>query len=174
MRVIAGYLGGRQFQSPRGQRTHPMSDKARGALFNALGDINNLTVLDPFAGSGALSFEAVSRGAKKAVAIDKDRNAQNAIEANTKQLGLSGKVKLVKASARAWLSTTADKFDLVFMDPPYDDIQTNLMIELAERSTMMVVLSLPPTASVNLSGGFEQIAVKVYGDSQLVFYKRIP
>ena len=72
MRIIAGYLGGRQFNSPRSNRTHPMSDKARGGLFNALGDISGLTVLDAFAGSGALSFEAISRGAESVIAVDID------------------------------------------------------------------------------------------------------
>ena len=69
MRVIAGRLGGRLFDSPHTRRTHPMSDKARGALFNMLGDIEGMHVLDPFAGTGALSFEAISRGAASALAI---------------------------------------------------------------------------------------------------------
>jgi 16S rRNA (guanine966-N2)-methyltransferase len=75
MRVIAGFLGGRNFDSPGGHRTHPMSDKVRGAVFGVLGDIKGLSVLDAFAGSGALSIEAVSRGAKYAVAIDVDKRA---------------------------------------------------------------------------------------------------
>ena len=70
MRVIAGRLGGRNFDSPKTQRTHPMSDKVRGALFNALGDLGGLTVLDAFAGSGACSLEAASRGATEVLAID--------------------------------------------------------------------------------------------------------
>jgi 16S rRNA (guanine966-N2)-methyltransferase len=82
MRIIAGRLGGRHFASPQGRRTHPMSDKMRGALFNALGDIDGLSVLDAFAGSGALAFEAVSRGAGHAVAIDVDKSAQRAIAEN--------------------------------------------------------------------------------------------
>src|ERR1700756_1715958 len=104
MRIIAGRLGGRRFASPRGHRTHPMSDKMRGALFNSLGELAGLSVLDAFAGSGALAFEAVSRGAKGAVAIDLDRSAQQAIAANITALGLQDQVKLVRASAGAWLS----------------------------------------------------------------------
>jgi len=70
VRIIAGYLSGRQFNSPRSNRTHPMSDKARGGLFNSLGDISGLSLLDAFAGSGALSFEAISRGTASSVAVD--------------------------------------------------------------------------------------------------------
>jgi 16S rRNA (guanine966-N2)-methyltransferase len=78
VRIIAGSLKGRTFSEPHGHRTHPMSEKVRGALFNALGDIEGLTFLDAFAGSGALSFEAASRGAKSVIAIDKDGPAYSA------------------------------------------------------------------------------------------------
>src|SRR4051812_42000237 len=113
MRVIAGGLSGRQFTSPRGRRTHPMSDKMRGALFNTLGDIGGLTILDAFAGSGAIGFEAISRGASRATAIDSDRGAQRAIAENVNKLGLGSQVKLIKTSAASWLRTTKDQFDVV-------------------------------------------------------------
>ena len=71
MRVIAGRLRGRQFKSPPGRRSHPMSEKMRGALFNVLGDIEGLTLLDAFSGSGAISFEAISRGARSVQAVEK-------------------------------------------------------------------------------------------------------
>ena len=175
MRIIAGQLGGRQFQSPRGHRTHPMSDKAKGALFNALGDITGLTILDAFAGSGALSFEAVSRGAAHATAIDSDKSAQRTIAENIKKLNLNNQVKLITATANAWLSTTTQQFDIVLCDPPYDDLQTNLLLKLAERAKPggLVVLSLPPAADIKLSNQYELLSSKSYGDNQLVFYRRI-
>jgi len=175
MRVIAGRLGGRQFASPHGHRTHPMSDKGRGALFNTLGDIEGLTVLDAFAGSGALSFEAVSRGAAQATAIERDRSAQLTIAENIKTLGLAGQVKLVKAPANSWLSTTSEEFDLVLLDPPFEDLQLGLLARLAERTLPggVAVFSLPPNAEVQLPDQFEHLATKKYGDNQLVFYRRI-
>jgi 16S rRNA (guanine966-N2)-methyltransferase len=175
MRIIAGSLGGRQFASPPGRRTHPMSDKGRGALFNVLGDIAGLSVLDAFAGSGALSFEAISRGAARATAIDKDRNAQNTISANIKELGLKRQIKPIRASASAWLGTTDDRFDLVLLDPPFEELQPELLARLARRSKIsgLTVLSLPPGAAVNLGGSFELLINKAYGDNQLVFYRRI-
>lgn len=174
MRVIAGRLGGRQFNSPNGHRTHPMSDKGRNALFNALGDIEGLTVLDAFAGSGALSFEAISRGAAHATAIDRDRNAHAAVASNIKELGLTRQVKLIKAPAASWLTTTDDRFDLVLLDPPFEELQTELMYRLADRTKSggLAVFSLPPNANVYLQEEFELVNTKSYGDNQLVFYRR--
>src|SRR3954465_12488188 len=97
MRIIAGQLKGQQFQAPHGHKTHPMSDKVRGALFNVLGDIEGLTFLDAFAGSGALAFEAASRGAKAVTAIDRDSSAHKILEQNAKELGLKS-VKIIKAN----------------------------------------------------------------------------
>ncbi len=175
MRIIAGRLGGRQFSSPKGHRTHPMSDKGRGALFNALGDIEGLTILDAFAGSGALSFEAVSRGAAHSTAIERDRSAQITIDANIKELGLASKVKPIKANAAGWLSTTDESFDLVILDPPFEDLQPNLLLRLAARTLPggTVVLSLPPDGDVRLpESAFQYLATKSYGDNQLVFYRK--
>ena len=175
MRIIAGRLGGRNFASPRGHRTHPMSDKIRGALFNALGDIDGLSVLDAFAGSGALSYEAISRGAASALAIDSDQSAQQAIAGNVASLGLSNQIKLIKASATAWLSTTDENFDIVLCDPPYDDPQLKLLERLAERTKPngLAVFSLPPSVKLDLSDSYELLQTKDYGDARLVFYRRL-
>jgi 16S rRNA (guanine966-N2)-methyltransferase len=171
MRIIAGSLGGCHFDSPNGHRTHPMSDKIRGALFNALGDIDGLTVLDAFAGSGALSFEAISRGATRATAIDNDRNAVKTLRENVTNLGLQ-QVKIISAAAGAWLTTTDETFDIVLADPPYDNVQPQLLKRLSERATNLFVASLPPKAELELGEEFELITSKNYGDAQLVFYRR--
>jgi 16S rRNA (guanine966-N2)-methyltransferase len=175
MRIIAGSLGGRQFASPHGNRTHPMSDKVRGALFNALGDISGLRVLDAFAGTGALSYEAISRGAADAVAIDNDKHAQRTLTENVRNLGLQKQVQVIKASAAAWLSTTDEYFDIVFCDPPYDDLQVSSMQKLAEqvKKDGLLVLSLPPGHEYAFGDAFEHVQTKHYGDATLVFYRRI-
>jgi 16S rRNA (guanine966-N2)-methyltransferase len=161
MRIIAGRLGGRVFDSPGSHRTHPMSDKARGALFNILGDVTGLTVLDAFAGSGALSFEAVSRGAAHALAIESDKTAQRTIQRNIETLGLGTAVRLISATANGWLATAAPTtFDIVLCDPPYDDLQTNLITRLAQRvaANGLLVLSWPGNANVPQFAGFELAA----------------
>lgn len=177
MRIVAGSLGGRVFDSPKSPRTHPMSERVRGALFNALGDLSGLTVLDAFAGSGALSFEAVSRGAKSAVAIESDRSAQKVITENIQSLGLESQVQLIKATTNAWLTTSSDDlFDIILCDPPYDDLQSNLLERLAERAKPggTIVLSLPPKADIALPPStFHLLSSKSYGDAKLAFYRRI-
>lgn len=175
MRVIAGALGGRTFDSPHSFKTHPMSDKVRGALFNILGDIQGLTVLDAFAGSGALGFEAISRGAVSVVAIDSDRTAQRVIAANSKALGMYRKLTLVKASANAWLQTNADaSFDIVLCDPPYNDLQSSLLARLAScvKPGGLLVLSWPGTETEPEFDGLQKVMHRNYGDAELIFFER--
>ena len=178
VRVIAGSLGGRNFDAPdNGRKTHPMSEKARGAIFNALGDIQGLTVFDPFAGSGALSIEALSRGARSALALDVDRHAYDAILKNIKSLGLRNSVKATKVAAGAWSDNNLDAvFDLVLLDPPFHDIQTDLLEKLANHTKPggILVLSLPPNLAPELlSSLYVPLSTKNYGDIQLVFFRRI-
>jgi 16S rRNA (guanine966-N2)-methyltransferase len=154
-----------------------MSDKARGGLFNILGDIGGLRVLDAFAGSGALAFEAVSRGAGHAIAIDDDRAAQRVITANIKTLGIDKDVRLISATANAWNNTAAPTtFDIVLCDPPYDDLQVNVIRELAEDRVAaggLLVLSWPGSQDIPTFDGFEQAAHRSYGDMQLAFYRKL-
>jgi 16S rRNA (guanine966-N2)-methyltransferase len=176
MRIIAGWLGGRNFQSPHGHRTHPMSDKMRGAIFGTLGDIKGLTVLDVFAGSGALGLEALSRGARSAVAIEVDKGAHATIQQNAHDLGLDERLKATRTFFNAWSARNQRQiFDLVFADPPYDEIPYRdlkfLPRHLAAGGTL--VLSWPGKARLEVFDGLEIVKNKHYGDAQLVFYQRI-
>jgi 16S rRNA (guanine966-N2)-methyltransferase len=175
MRIIAGKLGGRYFESPKGHRTHPMSDKVRGALFSMLGDIEELTLLDAFAGSGAISFEAISRGASKALAIDSDKKAQSTIEKNIKSLRLDSRVKLVRAYANAWSNRHPDeKFDIVVCDPPYDQLEFTILDKTARhlKHNGLYVLSWPGRYEIPPIKDLELVTHKSYGDAQLAFYKK--
>jgi 16S rRNA (guanine966-N2)-methyltransferase len=177
MRVIAGHLKGREFKSPHGHKTHPMSDKVKGALFNVLGDIEGLTILDAFAGSGALAFEAVSRGAKSVVAIDADSSAHSTLEQNVKYLKIGIQVKVVRANTGGWsIHNMEKKFDILLLDPPYDDLQENLLAKLIKRHVKpggLAILSSPGKESPPKFDKTEIAAQKVYGDVQLVFYRKI-
>lgn len=176
MRVVAGRLGGRIFDSPHTRRTHPMSEKARGAIFNALGDIEGLTVLDAYAGSGALSIEAVSRGAVSVLAIDIDVEAVKSIAANVSALELEDHITVRRKNISGWSRNNTDKtFDIVLADPPYNDIRPNVIERLTAHvaSDGVFVLSWPGGENVRDFNGFTIAATKDMGDIQLVFYKRI-
>ena len=176
MRVIAGFLGGRNFNSPRGHRTHPMSDKMRGAIFGVLGDIKGLTVLDAFAGSGALSFEAISRGAKHSIAIEVDKKAHSCIQENIETLGLEDRVKAIRAFANAWSTRhQAMLFDIILLDPPYDNVPYRDLKHMPRHlnNTGVLVLSWPGKAENHRFENLEVVQEKTFGDSKLVFYKKI-
>lgn len=176
MRVISGNLGGRVFDSPRGHRTHPMSDKARGGLFSVLGDIEGLSILDAYSGSGALAIEAISRGAASAVAIDSDKPAHDAITANIKVLGIDDKVKATKAFIRSWSSRNEDKvFDIVTADPPYDDLDMKDIARLFKHVATggILVLSCPASMKLPAFEDSELLKAKNYGDAQLAFYRKL-
>jgi len=178
MRIITGKLGGQQFSFPDNSRTHPMSEKVRGGMFNALGDITGLTLLDAFAGSGAISFEAISRGAKSVIAIEIDKKAHASIQANIKQLLKYGTtfIKVIRANASTWSDNNQNqKFDVVICDPPYDVIKPELLKKLANHAKTggVVVFSLPPNDTFNLTNDYQLLTTKDYGDATLVFYRKI-
>lgn len=173
MRIIAGQLGGRSFEPPSNTNTHPMGDKVRGALFNILGDIEGLSVLDAFAGSGALSFEALSRGAAAAVALENDHAAYQTIMKNRQALALGERLMVHKISGQTWLQKYPEVcFDLVLCDPPYEDTQLPLLRLLAERlaDNGVLVISWPAGSEVPEFSGLKKVAHRSYGDAQLLFF----
>jgi 16S rRNA (guanine966-N2)-methyltransferase len=176
MRIIAGELKGRQFEALKGHKTHPMSEKMRGAIFSALGDISELKVLDAFSGSGALSFEAISRGAKEAVALEIDKKAKKLIELNAKNSHLTSKVKVIRANASSWSDNNLDQtFDLIICDPPYDNLQINLLKKLTKhlKKSGIYVLSWPGDKPAPEFELLENIKEKNYSDATLLFYKKL-
>lgn len=175
MRVIAGFLGGRIFEAPSGHKTHPMSEKMRGAIFGALGDIKGLAVLDAFAGSGALAIESVSRGAKYVQAIEVDPTAYRVALKNVVDLGIEERVKVTKAYAGAWSTRHQETtFDVVLLDPPYDKIPYRDLKRMPRHVAEdgVLVLSWPGKVDALHFEGLEIVLHKEYGDSQLIFYKR--
>jgi len=173
--MIAGKYGGRTFQSPKTFNTHPMSDKIRGAVFNMLGDIEGLTVLDAFAGSGALGFEAVSRGAEQALLIELDKDAFLTIKRNIELLGLEGCVTAIRANIKGWSNNhPAQTFDIVVCDPPYDAVLELLIHKIARhvRENGVLVVSWPTHEPIPVIPGMEPLRHKTYGNATLVVYRR--
>ena len=119
VRIIAGRLRGRRIRVPARPGVRPTPDRVRETLFNWLGQwLDGLACLDLFAGSGALGFEAASRGAARVVMVEQDREAFRALE-RARELLASPQVELVYGDAFAYLARSGERFDLVFLDPPF-------------------------------------------------------
>ncbi len=129
LRIIAGDLGGRFIDAPRGRRTRPTAERVREAWFSALaGDVDGARVADLYAGSGALGIEALSRGAAHVHFVESDRRAVALLRRNVATLDLSGRSQVVRDDAIAWVARRDTPggaagpgalLDLVFADPPY-------------------------------------------------------
>ena len=125
MRVIAGSARGRRLDAPRGRLVRPTADRVKEALFSILGsrvDLEGATLLDVFAGSGALGIEALSRGAAAVTFVEQEAAARRALSANLARCGLVERARILgqpAATALARLADDAACFDGVLMDPPY-------------------------------------------------------
>ena len=118
MRIIAGANRGARIFAPRGEETRPTSDRVREAAFNLIGPVEAATVLDLFAGSGAMGLEALSRGAAAATFVENDRDACRTIDRNLEKLGLTGAAVLQRDVFQA-LAADRRTYDLILCDPPY-------------------------------------------------------
>lgn len=120
MRIIGGQYRRRLLDFPDADGLRPTPDRVRETLFNWLGqDMPGWICLDLFAGSGALGFEAASRGAARVVMIERDAKAIRALEANRAMLG-ANQLDILRVDALAWLANSRESFDLIFVDPPFD------------------------------------------------------
>jgi len=142
MRVIAGTFRGRRLEPPEGQTTRPITDRVKETLFNILGhrfgtpgELPAIDVLDVFAGTGSLGIEAVSRGARRCVFVERDRRALRGLRENLRHLDLLATCPV--RTDNAWTMRppeVAAGFDLVFVDPPYRDVaQTVRVLDLLDR-----------------------------------------
>jgi len=181
MRIVAGRYGGRRLTAPAGSATRPTSDRVREALFQRLGPLDDQRVLDLFAGSGALAFEALSRGARHATLVDSAPAAIKAIRANTTALGLTHEqVDVRRQDARAFLRgarAARHEYDLVLLDPPY-----RLAAELGRELSPLVAAVLAPggravgesdrRAPLDLDPDLPLTDERRYGDTLIRTYER--
>jgi len=190
MRIIAGELRGRKIDAPDGDGTRPMLDRVREAVFSTLGDrVDDALVLDLFAGSGSLSLECVSRGARHVRCLERAARALTTLKANVEHLGVKDRVRVIRGDALAtktWFEPDAPdvRYDLVFMDPPYPMIEAPVsradviravrdLFELALAPNGVVVLHLATRASEMMRyGAGVEYDVRVYGTSAIVYLTR--
>ena len=133
MRVITGTARGRRLKELEGYETRPTTDRVKEGLFSAIQfDIEGRRVLDLFAGTGQLGIEALSRGAAEAVFVEQGRDAARLVTENLKLTGLADRARVVNGDSLAFLAGTKERFDLVFLDPPY---ASGLLEQALERLT---------------------------------------
>jgi 16S rRNA (guanine966-N2)-methyltransferase len=171
VRVVAGELKGRRLVAPRGSDVRPTSDRAREALFSMLGDVEDLDVLDLFAGTGALAIEALSRGARRATLVD---TRPEAARVNVSSLELSERAEVVAADTLAYLRHPGPAFDLIVCDPPYR-LAARLGPDLAQllpsrlRPGGRIVVESPAREPLEL--GFAPLRERRYGEALLRIYE---
>lgn len=147
IKITSGKFRGRTIKSPNSKLTHPMGAREKLALFNMIADyLPGAVVLDAYAGSGALGIEALSRGAKYAVFVEKNPRIAQAIRTNLAELGLTETAEVYDKDAGSFLP--ADEFDIILADPPYDNFDTHGVENLAKslKETGVLVLSHPGEA----------------------------
>ena len=175
MRVVAGEHRGQRLAPPRRAGTRPTADRVREALFSVLGPVDDLRVLDLYAGSGALGIEALSRGAAEATFVDSDPAAARAVRSNLERIGIEGG-RVFRADALSFLRGAArhgDRWDLVLLDPPY-----KLAPRLGPALGPLLVSVAAPAARIVCESSVKQplrldlplIDERRYGDTAMLLY----
>ena len=181
MRIIAGEAKGRRLVAPEGLQTRPTQDKTREALFSMIqAFVPDACVLDLFGGTGALALEAMSRGASRAFICDISRPAQKAIETNIRAvMGENVTVTLIKADYRVALKQLVnERFDLVFLDPPYADesAYADSLCFLLEHSMLaenaLVIVEKRKDASIKYPEGLETVKSRNYSDTVIELLRK--
>jgi 16S rRNA (guanine966-N2)-methyltransferase len=169
MRVVGGELKGRRLVAPPGDRTRPTSDRVRESIFNALWSRGALdddtTVLDLFAGSGALGIEALSRGAAHATFVDDNAAARRAVAENLRACGLTDRATVVADRAERFLAGTTETYDLAFCDPPY---AFDGWIPLLARLPAALVV-IEAASEISVPTGWEIVRTAQYGTTWVGF-----
>jgi len=187
MRIISGKLKGVSIPESKAEATHPMSEKLRGAIFNALGDIEGLRFLDGCAGTGMVGFEALSRGAGHVDAVEKDDRAFAELSRNSKKI-LGKDAEQYRAFhygiRQFFKKNNLPVYDVMVFDPPYDMVahskinivQTDhfdgTVKHLAKDGIM--IFSLPSGIDPPRLPKLTPIKIKKHGIAQLIYYRHIP
>ena len=174
MRIIAGTCRGRRLASPTWPGVRPTSDRLRETLFNILAPrIVGARVADGFAGTGAVGLEALSRGAAQVVFIEQDRRAVALIERNAASCRMEGRYTIECGDVAAVLRRRAAVFDLILLDPPYDQMDlSGVLTVAADRLTAggLVVLEHAARRHVDAPARLQPLRVVRSGDSALTFF----
>lgn len=181
MRIIAGKYRSRIIKMVPSKTTRSTSDKIRGAIFNVLGNkVLDANVLDLFAGSGAYGLESLSRGSKHVVFNDYSKLAFKTVNENLLILNLFSESTVLNLNYQNALKLLQEQdilYDLVFLDPPYEFENYELLIEklnvLVNEDAIIVVEILSEKLTNSKIDGFKLLSTKIYGNKKILFYLKI-
>ena len=175
MRIAGGTARGIPLTEPKGHRLRPTSGLVREAVFNILGDaVGDATVLDLYAGTGALGIEALSRGAAHATFIESEPSACQAIILSLSRTGFGDRGTVLRGNLPAALQSLTETFDIILLDPPYDAVEAGeLLMQLAPRLRPGGVVVYEHGSRYNPPGrpqGLQLRDRRTYGDSAIAMY----
>jgi 16S rRNA (guanine966-N2)-methyltransferase len=179
VRIIGGEWGGRRLDFPDAQGLRPTSDRVRETLFNWLQyEIHGCRVLDAFAGSGALGFEAASRGAREVVMLERARKVADTLQKNATELHADN-VRLLTVDALDYLSQADEPFDLVFLDPPFGQGLIEPILALLDSRGLLkpdakIYIEFEASLSMpTLPEGWELVRDRIAGDVRYGLIERV-
>ena len=169
MRIIAGQWRGRRLATPKHNRTRPTPDRVKEAVFSILGDVSEASILDAFAGTGALALEALSRGAHHADLVERDTKAVEAIRTNVDALGASASIHRGDVTRLIARGVLQGPYDLVFIDPPYASGSWNRVLSGLDSAGVLsesarVINEHPTGTPIEAPGRFLVETERTYGD----------
>jgi 16S rRNA (guanine(966)-N(2))-methyltransferase RsmD len=177
MRIITGIYKGRTLQTVRDNSVRPATDRVKGTIFNVLQnrlDLNGARVLDLFAGSGSLGFEALSRGAAHVTFVDLQRSALAMIERNAEALGCIEECDIFEDDAHSFLRRAPAPFDLIFADPPYawegiGMLPSDILAAGLLRKQGFLIIEHSKQAAFAPGGSYEVAVCKEFGNTRVSF-----
>jgi len=182
MRIIGGQARGRQIRLPAGCRIRPTADRVKESLFNILHPVEGAYFLDIYAGCGNVGLEALSRGARGSVFVEKDLRLVDAIRENLRLLGFEGQGEVIVAGAEQGLrrlGKRGERFDILFADPPYDEDFLPEILRclegaelLAENGIIVLQHSVREDPKESLTQTLVMTDQRRYGDTLLSFLKK--
>jgi 16S rRNA (guanine(966)-N(2))-methyltransferase RsmD len=181
VRIVAGTARGKKLAAPKGRDVRPTSDRVREALFSSIGErVRDASVLDLFAGSGALGLEALSRGARRATFVERSRRTMAVVRRNARDLGFVDRARFIEGSALyslKQLEKEGARFHIVFLDPPYKGtLLGDALLALGKSGILveggLVVAEHPAEVPVLVGEEFHILSKKRYGGTVLSFVQR--
>lgn len=180
MRVISGNARSLRLKTIEGNGTRPTTDRIKETLFNMINDrMYDCRFLDLFSGSGAIGIEALSRGAREAVFVENNKKAVSCIKENLKFTKLIDRAQIIERNAESAVAGLSGRFDVIFMDPPYDNEYEKKILELisesdiADRDTLIIVEASLDTKMDYLNEyGYDIVKEKTYKTNKHIFIQK--